>query len=301
MTVSRYRTILGGLVCGGALAAGYGFAVEPRCFALRRLNLPILLPGSPPLRVLHLSDLHMVPGQRHKKRFLTRLAALAPDMVINTGDSLSAANIPAVTDALGGLLAVPGAFVFGNNDFYLPRPKNPLRYFTSDTRITRAPDLPWRQLATALTSGGWDDVNNRAVVIAAAGHRILIGGTNDAHTDRADYSVIAGAPAAHPDATVRIGITHTPDPTLLDAYAADGYDLVLAGHTHGGQVRIPGFGAIVTNCDLDRSRARGLSRWGAHMWLHVSAGLGTSPYMPVRFACRPEATLITLTARAPHP
>ncbi len=96
---------------------------------------------------------------------------------------------------------------------------------------------------------------------------------------------------------VRIGVTHSPEPRLLDRFADDGYDLVLAGHTHGGQVRIPGYGAVVTNSELDRSRARGVSRWGSRMWLHVSAGLGNSPYMPVRFACRPEATLLTLMPR----
>jgi predicted MPP superfamily phosphohydrolase len=77
---------------------------------------------------------------------------------------------------------------------------------------------------------------------------------------------------------------------------ADGADLVLAGHTHGGQLCVPGVGALVTNCDLPRSRAKGMSQHGDAV-LHVSAGLGTSPYAPVRFACRPEATLLTITAR----
>ena len=86
---------------------------------------------------------------------------------------------------------------------------------------------------------------------------------------------------------------------MIDAYTADGVELLLAGHTHGGQVCLPGYGPLVTNCGIDRARARGLSRYGAggnEAWLHVSAGLGTSPYAPIRFACRPEATLLTLTA-----
>jgi predicted MPP superfamily phosphohydrolase len=66
---------------------------------------------------------------------------------------------------------------------------------------------------------------------------------------------------------------------------------------------VPGVGAVVTNCGIDRARARGASRWGTHTWLHVSAGLGTSPWAPVRFACPPEATLLTLVSRpaAPSP
>ena len=85
------------------------------------------------------------------------------------------------------------------------------------------------------------------------------------------------------------------------AFAADGYDLVLAGHTHGGQLRLPIYGAIVTNCGIDRSRARGASRWGSHMRLNVSAGLGTSPFAPARFCCPPEASLLTLVARPADP
>ena len=85
---------------------------------------------------------------------------------------------------------------------------------------------------------------------------------------------------------------------MLDRFAADGYDLVLAGHTHGGQLRVPGLrraGHQLRHRPLPRPAA--LSRWGAHTWLHVSAGLGTSPYAPVRFACPPEASLLTLVPR----
>ena len=104
-----------------------------------------------------------------------------------------------------------------------------------------------------------------------------------------------------PTPRCKLGLTHSPEPRVLDAFAADGYDLVLAGHTHGGQLRLPGYGAIVTNCGLDRARARGASRWGSHMRLHVSAGLGTSPFAPARFCCPPEASLLTLVARPADP
>ena len=67
---------------------------------------------------------------------------------------------------------------------------------------------------------------------------------------------------------------------MLDRFAADGYQLVMAGHTHGGQLCLPFYGALVTNCDLDRSRAKGASQWGTGMQLHVSAGIGTSPFAP---------------------
>ncbi len=98
---------------------------------------------------------------------------------------------------------------------------------------------------------------------------------------------------------VAVAVTHAPYRRVIDAMAYDGHDLIMAGHTHGGQVCVPFYGALVTNCDLDTRRVKGLSRHsaGGHTsWMHVSAGLGTSPYAPVRFACPPEATLLTLTA-----
>ena len=287
----------GGLALAGVATAAWSALVEPRAFALRRVDLPVLDHGSWPIRVLHLSDLHIVPGHRHKVDWVSALADLRPDLVINTGDTLSHLKaVPTAVAAFGGLLDLPGAFVFGNNDFYAPVPKSPHKYFVPKDRVVRrGPSLPWQDLRAAMAERGWIDLNNVRTTIDLRGQRIALAGVNDPYTRRDHYELIEG-PADH-DAVVRIGVTHTPEPRVLDRFALDGYDLVLAGHTHGGQVRIPGIGAVTTNCDLDRSRARGVSRWGSHTMLNVSAGLGTSPYMPMRFCCRPEATLLTLRAR----
>ena len=95
---------------------------------------------------------------------------------------------------------------------------------------------------------------------------------------------------------LRLGVTHAPYTRVVSALTSAGSDLILAGHTHGGQIGIPGVGAIITNCDISRPYAKGLKRWeapdGAEAWLHVSAGLGTSPYAKVRIATRPEASLL---------
>ena len=286
-----------GLAIAGAGVTVWATMVERQWFLLRRVQVPVLRPGAWPVRVLHLSDLHILPRHRRKARWVAALADLHPDLVISTGDTLSdAASVPPALAALGGLLDVPGGFVFGNNDFYRPTPKSPHRYFTRRQHVYREPDLPWEDLRAAQLERGWVDLDNHRAVLDVRGQRIALAGVNDPHTGRDHYERIAGP--ADPDAVVRIGVTHSPEPSVLDAFAADGYDLVLAGHTHGGQVRLPGVGALVTNCGLDRSRARGLSRWGAHSWLNVSAGLGNSPFMPVRLACRPEATLLTLVPRA---
>ena len=159
--------------------------------------------------------------------------------------------------------------------------------------------LPWRDLRAALLERGWLDATHARVTLTAGGLAIAAAGVDDPHIRRDRYDLVAGRPAGSPD--LRIGLTHSPEPRVLDGFAADSYDLVLAGHTHGGQLRLPGYGAIVTNCGIDRSRARGASRWGAHMWLHVSAGLGTAPTAPVRFACPPEASLLTLVPRPTGP
>src|SRR5699024_11665167 len=94
----------------------------------------------------------------------------------------------------------------------------------------------------------------------------------------------------------------------LAGMQALGCQAVFAGHTHGGQLCVPGYGALVTNCDLDPGRASGLHGWPGEsgsevdsLWLHVSNGIGTSPFTPVRFACRPSVTLVTLTTRGAPP
>jgi uncharacterized protein len=280
------------VVAGTAYSAG----VEVRRWTLRHATLPVLPAGAASLRILHISDLHMTPNQRSKQRWLADLAQLAPDLVVNTGDNLAHQRaVPAVLRALQPLLALPGVFVFGNNDYYAPRPKNPAHYLLGTGKKIRGAPLPWTDLRAAFAEHGWLDLTNTRRTLTVAGRRVALAGVDDPHLRRDRYQRITGR--ADPAADLRLGLTHSPEPRVLDAFAADGYDLVLAGHTHGGQLRLPGYGAIVTNCGLDRSRARGASRWGAHTWLHVSAGLGTSPFAPVRFACPPEASLLLLVPR----
>jgi len=274
----------------------YAAGIERLRWTLREATLPVLAPGARPLRLLQVSDLHMTPGQRSKQRWVAELAELEPDLVVDTGDNLAHPRaVPAVIAALTPLLERPGVFVFGGNDYFGPTPKNPLRYFAGPSKRSDGAPLPWRDLRAALRERGWHDATHTRLTLEAGGLRVAVAGVDDPHLALDRYDRVAGpAPA---DADLRLGLTHSPEPRVLDRFAADGYDLVLAGHTHGGQVCIPGYGALVTNCGIDRSRVRGASRWGVHTHLHVSAGLGTSPWTPVRFACPPEASLLTLVAR----
>jgi predicted MPP superfamily phosphohydrolase len=290
------RLSVGATALGTAIIA-YA-AAESRHWTLRTAELPVLAPGEAPLRVLHVSDLHMLPGHTSKQRWVAALAELEPDLVVNTGDNLAHSSaVPAVLRALDPLLGVPGVFIFGSNDYYAPKPKNPVRYLLPDRgKRIKGVKLPWGDLRAAFIEHGWQDLTHVRANVDVGGRNVFAAGVDDPHLRRDRYKKIAGA--ADASAVLRLGVTHSPEPRVLDAFADDGYDLVLAGHTHGGQLRVPGVGALVTNCALDRSRARGRSRWGANMWLHVSAGLGTSPYTPVRLACPPEASLLTLVPRS---
>jgi len=282
-------------VVGAAAAIGYATVIERNAFTVREVTMPVLSPGSTPLRVLHLSDIHMRPAQRHKQDWLRGLADWEPDLVVNTGDNLAHPRaVPAVVQSLGELLSAPGVFVFGSNDYFAPRLKNPAKYLTDREHRSHGEPLPWQDLRAAFTERGWLDLTHTRREFDVAGLTIAAAGVDDAHLGRDRYDTVAGPPS--PAANVSLGVTHAPYTRVLDRFAADGYQLILAGHTHGGQLNLPFYGALVTNCDLDRSRAKGASHWGTGTALHVSAGIGTSPFAPFRFCCRPEATLLTLVA-----
>jgi predicted MPP superfamily phosphohydrolase len=282
-----------GAAVAGVGTVGYAAGVELTSFRLRRFTVPVLRAGEDPVRVLQLSDAHLTPRQGKKQAWVRELARFCPDLVVNTGDTIAHPDVvPFALEMLEPLFAFPGVFVFGSNDYYAPRPKNPARYLweSESPRIFGHP-LPWPQLRDGMVEAGWLDLSNRRDRVKVGGLDVEVAGVDDPHINRDKYAEVAGPVDVAAD--LHIGVTHSPEPRVLDAMATDGFSLLLAGHTHGGQLRVPLYGALVTNCGLDRSRARGLSRY-AGAWLHVSAGLGTSPYAPVRFACPPEATLLTL-------
>lgn len=304
MTPSGHADTVRSLAKGVALASlaclAYGIVVERDAFVLRRVTVPVLKAGQAPLRVLHLSDLHLTNDRTRLVRWVDGLAALRPDLVVNTGDNIGSAKaIGSLLKAYGRLFDTPGVFVFGSNDLYGPRPVNPLSYLgvgptLGKTRST----LPSDELRDALTGHGWLDVEHVRTTLRLDGRNVEVRGTPDGHLDLDDYSRIAGPPA--PGTDVSLLVTHAPYRRLLDAATRDSVDLLFAGHTHGGQVCVPWYGALTTNCDLETDRVKGLSRHdyqGRSSWLHVSAGLGTAPTAPFRFACRPEATLLTLVDR----
>ena len=301
------RTMTLGAIAGAGLAS-YA-AWEARQYTLRHVTVPLLPAGHAPLKVLHLSDIHMAPDQRAKQEWLRGLAALEPDLVdqhrrqprpppVRPGGrrrARRAARPCRASTSSGPTTTTP------------PGMRNPLLYLLPDTgkRNTKTPQLPWPDLKERFGAAGWLDLTNGFGRLTVKGTTIAFAGVDDPHLKYDDLPRVAGP--ADPEADVRLAITHAPYLRVLDQFAADGYDAIIAGHTHGGQVCLPtldGRGrALTTNCDLEPARARGLHRHPADSvpgdagssWLHVSAGLGTNPYVRFRVACRPEATLLTLT------
>lgn len=295
---------LGALAATGAAAAVWGVGIERQLFTVRRHIVRLLEPGAAPVRILHISDAHMAPWQQRKQRWMSRLAALRPDLVISTGDALGHPDgIEGVRAALSSLAGVPGVFVHGSNDLWGPGPRNPLRYFLGPSdRPPKAVRLDTDALDALMTDElGWRSIDNGAATLTIRGSRVRLFGVSDAHHDLDDLGAATEALAQQPDAPLTLGVAHAPYRRVLDAFTDLGADMLFAGHTHGGQVRVPFYGALVANCDIPLRQARGLSMWshrGRLVPLNVSAGLGQSIYAPVRFACRPEASLITLAPRA---
>lgn len=401
-----------GAVTAGAVA--WSAARASRAYQLRHLTVPvpgralrsIAAPGTdapvprfgvagtpefPGLRVLHLSDTHFYRGREDLVgwlRVLAKRAGTGFDLVVLTGDMLSSSYGDAhlVTPALQPFIdsGVPGAYVFGDHDFFASRVGNPLKYLWSTSESSGAgPAVVKRigqpgqgnHLTRLLADSGWLNLNNANGSMDVRGVRLEFSGVNDPHGHRDRYvgfdgdgssslGSSGGAGRSGQDGEVvsgevtsgdgphqggvsagelgraevtsggevtsagrvgfsneylratgrslRLGLSHAPYARVLNRFLSDGTDLVFCGHTHGGQVCLPGGHALVTNCDLDPHFASGLFKWQAEarpghecnigeldrasMSVCVSPGLGTSPFTPWRVFCPPVAYIVELVA-----
>ncbi len=300
------RELLGGAVALGAGLLAYASLIERNAFGVRHESVDALDPGIDSIRVLHLSDIHLAPWQRRKSEWIRSLTRLKPDLVVVTGDSLGHADaIPLLAQTLAAFERTPGIVVHGSNDYFAPRMPNPFTYLVKPSEPDQSGTaLDTAALDTVYRSLGWIAVDNTAARLTVNGARLLVAGTDDPHLARDDLDAMTVDLAAEVDTGAPfdgfIGVTHAPYRRVLDVFTELGADIVFAGHTHGGQVCVPGFGALTTNSDLPVRYARGLAVWNRgdrRTHLNVNAGIGTSIYAPVRFACPPEAVLVTLRAR----
>jgi uncharacterized protein len=284
---------LAALAAVGVACFLYGVLVEHKAYRLvRRPHLPMLpAEASGPLTLLHLSDLHCVVGDERKARFIAGLPAA--DVTVVTGDFLAEpaaveTAVAAVRPARGKLASY---FVLGSNDIYVPRPFNPMRYLIKRKTRPKGRRSRTLDLIEQLEADGWVFLRNERADGSLGGLPVDVVGLNDPHIHREDLRT---AERRSDSSRFGLAIVHSPDPA--PELTALGWDLVLAGHTHGGQVRAP-WGPLVNNSSLPLSITDGLFRMGPG-WLHISRGLGTSKYAPFRFLCRPQAELLELIPRA---
>ena len=292
-TTSKVALLAGAVAAAGAACVGYGILVERDWYRLRRERVEALAPGQPPLTVLHLSDLHLTVADGRRVAFLERLAGERVDLVVMTGDMLGEPRaLDPVLEALGRFRPRLGAVaVLGSNDYWAPRFRNPLGYFLgpSSRRHRSSGRNPWRELVDGLEARGWTVLSNRRGRLGDVELAGMDDPTSAATTSRSRSPTAASAPAP------RGGPQPLPaGPGRLRAQRLR----AAAGRPHPRRAGPPARGrGAGDQLRPARDRVRGLSRWGSS-WLHVSAGLGTSKYAPFRFACRPEASLLTVVPRA---
>ena len=282
----RWLAVAG--VAAGAACVAYGVIVERRWFRLQRYRLEALpADATEPIVLLHLSDLHLRRAQSRKLAFLASLER--PDVAVLTGDLVGeTAAVETVVEALRPLRGRAASyFVMGSNDYFAPRVPNYTKYLTrARGRRTGVPGRG-RDLEAMLEADGWIHLKNRKASLSNDGTRFEVVGLDDPHIYRHDLRVAA---RTDPEA-FGMAVVHSPDPA--PELVALGNRLIHAGHTHGGQVRMPFVGALITNSQMPTRLAMGLVRLRPAL-MHVSPGLGTSRYAPFRFLCRPEATVLEL-------
>jgi predicted MPP superfamily phosphohydrolase len=245
--------------------------------------------------VLQIGDIHLAPWQKNKMRFLRSLGQAEVDLVVNTGDNLGHKNaIEPILDALGPLLAKPGVFVHGSNDYFAPVAKNPLNYLFRSSEKPSSEPLATQSLTAGFEKAGWVNLNNRFADMEINGNKVRFLGIDDYHIGYAKFELLVRSD------NFSIALTHAPYMDAIEKLTGLGAEMIFAGRTHGGQVRLPLIGALTTNSDLPNRFARGISGWefqGKQSILSVVAGVGNSIFAPVRFFCRPEVRIITLLAK----
>jgi predicted MPP superfamily phosphohydrolase len=273
-----------------AACVGWGI-VEAHRYWIRTHQLAVLPPDAKPLRILQVSDLHLRMSSTRLAAFLSGLAEETYDLVLATGDLLGEpAAVERCARLLGGLQGRLGCyFVLGSSDYYAPRFKNYLDYFTKRRRPPAKPNRTGDFLRM-LKEQGYEDLTNRTIRVDLKGTPTQITGLDDPFLHRDDRSLLRRSP----DAAFAMCVVHDPAP-YQDAAQA-GFDLVVAGHTHGGQIRFPFVGAVVTNSTVPRRLALGAS-WVGRTLLFVTPGLGTGKFAPYRFLCPPEASVLELVPR----
>ncbi|HZR99492.1 MAG TPA: metallophosphoesterase [Chloroflexota bacterium] len=267
------RGLIATMGAAGVALAGYARFVEQRQLRLAWRRVPV--PGLPPefagLRVLHLSDLHVGAPHCGARHVAAAGAALPADLVLVTGDLVHGTrHIGRCADLLAAISAPLGIWVsLGNHDYSYPNCK-----------------VDTGRLIATLEARGLRVLRNSAAPVEWRGSTLWLAGVDDPHRRKHDVrAALAGVPS---DACTLL-LAHSPD--VLPDVPPGRVALVLAGHTHGGQVRFPRLPALVTRTRLRFREPHGVRRVGGQI-VHFHAGLGSPT--PYRFRMPPEAAVLEL-------
>lgn len=286
-TSGRWGWAVAGVVAGGLLA--YSVGVEP--YAVETVHLEIFTPRLPPefegYTITQVSDLHMRQMGRREKIVQRLLAALPlSDLVAVTGDMIhTSAGIEPFLQLAQSFHAADGAYaIFGNSEH-----KNGVRPFA---------------FSQTLFDNGIPTLMNRHVLLTRGDAQIALVGVDDPVNDK---DRLSDALDGVPDDIFKLLLMHSPD-SIAEAVVR-GVDIVLSGHTHGGQIQLPFYGALYTHSFLGKRMSEGYYSRGrlrgaigirpGRTQLYVTRGLGISG-LALRFLTRPELTIITLRRGLPH-
>ena len=273
-----------GAVIGFLVALFWASFIEPNWYRLRRITIRGQKKIKHPITILHLSDIHFTKKEGSKRGFFQKLSMLNPDLIFLTGDIIDDdEGIETAVRLISGLRARYGTFlVLGNHDYYDYQWIDNVRYHLGLTRTAiHRNNVP--RYVSEMKKIGVHVLINESVKLQVHGNPVLIGGTDDPVTQKIDFE--RALHGLSPE-TLNILLIHQLDGLLKLSHR--GVDLAFAGHTHGGQVRIPFLGPIVCDTKLPRRYVEGLHTYQG-MTVFVSRGLGAGRTLFPRFACRPEA------------
>ncbi len=267
--------------------------VEPHWYRLRRIKLRNQKKIRKPISILHLSDVHFIKNPGSKRRFFQKLSMLNPDLIFLTGDIIDNNDgIDTAIQMISGLRARYGTFlVLGNHEYYDYHWLDNIRYHLGygKTAVTRN-NVP--RFIAELRKIGVHVLVNESMKLDVHGTPVFIGGTDDPVTQSIDFERALHGLGPQ---SLNILLVHHLDALLKLSH--HGVDLVFAGHTHGGQIRLPFLGPLVCETQLPRRYVEGLHDYKGTT-VFVSRGLGAGRSLFPRFLCRPEAIFFELEPKS---
>ncbi|MHC4821059.1 MAG: metallophosphoesterase [Planctomycetota bacterium] len=254
----------------GVACVAWGFLVEPYWPEVTHHRVPIrgIPEASKPIRLVHVTDLHCDPKVRLEDRLPDLVSAQNPDLIVFTGDCINHPDgLPHFKRTLTGLSAIAPTYVVQGN---------------WDTAY-------WHDLDLFGETGAKEFDGNGELLSLGEGSRLWFAGVAYGREQG-----VTSALRGRPDDAGVVFLYHTPD--LAEELADLDVDLILAGHTHGGQVALPGYGALITLSRFGKRFEGGLYRVTNRTWMNVSRGIGMEGGLAprVRFAARPEISVLDL-------